>query len=136
MIKKELITKLPIDIIINIILPFLYQPQQQELLMDIKNFNVTFNEIDNYYAYEFNYFVMLQDLLNYFYYDNEYFHIILKRTFLFSDLEFITISKYIYENYHNKISKNRKPKYHSKIIWGLLIPNERKSFIDFINTLN
>jgi hypothetical protein len=136
MIKQDLIKKLPDDVIINIILPFLYKPQPKELLMDIKNFNTTFNEIDNYYAYEFNYFIMLQDLLNYFYYGNENFYIILKRNFMFSDLENLIISKYIYENYHNKISKNRKPKYHSKIIWGLLIPNERKIFIDFIKTLD
>lgn len=59
---------------------------------------------------------MLQDLLNYFYYDNNNFHRIYKRHFMFSNLEFITISNKLFIKYHQKISKNRKPKIQSKII--------------------
>ena len=56
------INRIPFDIIREIILPFSYNTQKRELLEDIRSFYVDYNIIENYYAFDFNYRVLYNDL--------------------------------------------------------------------------
>jgi len=132
MIKTSLIKKIPIDIITNIILPFLYNPQPKTLLDDIKNFYLTFSKVQNFYAFEYNYFIMFEDLKNVFLYGEENFCItnefyyIFKRHFMFNNMKYIKIANYVYKKY---AIIDKSPKNKCKFLWSLLTINERKNFI-------
>jgi hypothetical protein len=56
------INRIPFDVIREIILPFTYNPQKKELLEDIRSFYIDYNIIDNYYAFDYNYRVLYNDL--------------------------------------------------------------------------
>jgi hypothetical protein len=127
MIKIELINQVPYDIIINNIIPYLYIPQSKKLLEDIKDFYITYSEIKDYYSVHFNYFIMYNDISNFLHNNNKFYKTI-KRHYIFSNFEYVTIGNYIYIKY-NKI--NRKPKNKCKFLWSLLTPEERKIFIKY-----
>ena len=133
MIKTILIQKIPNDIIINCIIPFLYEPQPKKLLEDIKNVYITFSKLKEFYSFEYNYYIMFYDLQNFFLYGEEnvsitnQFYYIFKRHFMFQNLQYILIANYVYIEYNKK--KDRNPKNNSKFLWGLLTSNERKNFI-------
>jgi hypothetical protein len=142
MIKTSLLQKIPTDIITNIILPFLYNPQPKILLDDIKNFYLTFSKLENFYAFEYNYFIMFEDLKNVFLYGEENFCItnefyyIFKRHFMFNNMNYIQIANYVYKKY---AITDKFPKNKCKFLWSLLTINERKNFIknyvDYINKI-
>ena len=133
MLKTILIQKIPNDIIINCIIPFLYEPQPKKLLEDIKNFYITFLKLEEFYSFEYNYYIMFYDLQNFFLYGEEnvsitnQFYYIFKRHFIFQNLQYIIISNYVYNKFNKK--KDIKPKNNSKFLWGLLTNDERINFI-------
>lgn len=133
MLKTILIQKIPNDIIINCIIPFLYEPQPKKLLEDIKNFYITFLKLEEFYSFEYNYYIMFYDLQNFFLYGEEnvsitnQFYYIFKRHFIFQNLQYIIISNYVYNKFNKK--KDIKSKNNSKFLWGLLTNDERINFI-------
>ena len=56
---NTLLKLLPSDIIINHIIPYTYQIQPSELLLDIVSFQKDFDLIDNFYAFDYNYHILL-----------------------------------------------------------------------------
>ena len=56
---------MPPDIVINHIMPYVYHPQPKKLLMDIRSFYQDYNLIENYYAFEHNYDILLTDLIRF-----------------------------------------------------------------------
>jgi len=46
---------IPNDIVINHIIPYTYQIQPSELLLDIVSFKKFFDLIDNFYSFDYNY---------------------------------------------------------------------------------
>ena len=134
MIKQILIQKIPNDIIINIILPFLYEPQPKKLLEDIKDFYLTYSKLENFYGYNYNYFVMFYDLQYFFLYTEEsfiitnQFYYLFKRHYMFQNINYISIGNYVYKKYNQTTCK---PKCKCKFLWGLLTINERRNFIKY-----
>ena len=57
--------RIPMDVMINHILPYTYEPQPKTLLQDIKNFVEDFNLVENCYAFDYNYILLLRDLLTF-----------------------------------------------------------------------
>ena len=131
MIKTILIRKIPNDIVINCILPFLYETQPKKLLDDIKNFYITFSKLEEFYSFKYNYYIMFCDLQHFFIYGEEnftltnQFYYIFKRHFMFQHLQYIIITNFVYKKYNQITSK---PKLKCKFLWGLLTINERKNF--------
>lgn len=62
---KKLLSKLPTEIMINHILPYTYEKQPQKLLNDIKSFYNDLNIIENYYYFEQNSSVLLNDMIDF-----------------------------------------------------------------------
>jgi hypothetical protein len=93
---------IPTDIVINHIIPYTYQIQPRELLIDIISFQKDFDLIDTLYAFDYNYQILLNDLL-----------------FYFNDKKFKT-----------KTCIKTKIKTKIKFIWGLLTVYERTRFIN------
>lgn len=95
---------LPNDIIMNHILPYTYQVQPKKLLRDITIFYSTLNTVDNHYYFEFNYTILLNDIIHFF--------IWLKNPV------FIFVKK-------NRWNKKRM----IRLYWAILKPFERLLFI-------
>jgi hypothetical protein len=136
--------KIPPDVMINNIMPYVYQTIDKTLLHDIKTFYSDFNKIINYYYFDMNEYCLLNDLIwfcgnqviygtlyndytNYSYI--AYLNIIniLDRNTIFSKLTMNDKIKYIRNHYHFDMMRN----IHSKNIqiFGLMTPNERTEFI-------
>jgi hypothetical protein len=133
MINHELLRKLPIDIIVNNIIPYTYVKKNPFHLQDIRSFYSHFSLVENYYYIYHNQNVLYNDLEFFFYRNHEMYSItnqyykILRRHFSFQDMQYITISNYVYTKFQHDITNaNNKIKF----IWGLLTPSER---IEFIN---
>lgn len=97
--------KIPEDIIINIIIPYTYQIIPKELSSDIISFRKDLDLIDNLYSFDYNYKILLNDLL------------------IFCNTN--NICKNIL--YNNKITKYKNK---IKLLWGLFSPTERNKFIN------
>jgi len=121
--------KLPIDIVINHIIPYSYQVQSPRLLMDIQSFYNDFTIVENYYSYDYNDNVLLFDLLqflkgsqsmrfertlqqHYYYKDKESFH-----------LHYVAMMNYDENKF---IDSTRK----CRFLFGLMNPIQRTRFIN------
>jgi hypothetical protein len=62
-VYKWLENKLPLDIVINRILPYTYEVKPPRLLRDIRSFYEDLHIIDNFYQFDYNDKVLLLDLL-------------------------------------------------------------------------
>ena len=105
---------IPEDIIINIIIPYTYQIIPKKLSFDIISFKKDLDLIENLYSFDYNYKILLNDLL------------IFCNTCIISDL---LIRKHICKNilYNNKIGKYKNK---IRLLWGLFSPQERNRFIN------
>ena len=68
MYKLKLI---PVDVFNQIIIPYTYKLQNKDLLKDIKSYTSTRNILDEFYLFEYNYSILLTDLMNF--YNIDYF---------------------------------------------------------------
>jgi len=137
-INPEYIKLLPDDLNINHILPFTYEPKPDKLLLDIRSFKYDFSFLDNIYSTEYNYLLLLYDLLIFCnngifptYGLEKKFNLIVKRHIQYEKMKAHELKLFIYFNFNSNINNN----YHRKIkfLWGLLTPSERNRFInDFI----
>ena len=113
---------IPHDIIINNIIPYTYQPQKNELLMDIISFQKDRNIIENIYPVKYNYHILLYDILRF---------IPIKQLFLRNySIIHLNIPDCSLSSYINKFFLEQKTKNRIKFLWGLLTVVERTRFIN------
>jgi hypothetical protein len=103
-------------------MPYTYKPQKKELLSDIISFYKDNNIIENIYPVEYNYHILLYDILRF---------IPIKKLLLrnYSIINLYipdsNLSDYAYKFFLEKKIKNR-----IKFLWGLLTVVERTRFIN------
>jgi hypothetical protein len=135
----ELMQKIPEDVIIQHICPFLYQPKSQEFCNDIKSFVYTKNYLyqlyfSKYSLREYNRQLLLADISRfingynsyYFRYSN-LFYAKMKKLFMLRDKKLEYVHKFI------RMLEHKLPieiGIHIKI--GILTPKERSSLIEFV----
>ena len=62
----KLLNKVPMDVIMNHILPYTYLPQPLNLMEDVRSFSADYSILENAYAFDFTYNVLFYDLLCFF----------------------------------------------------------------------
>jgi hypothetical protein len=62
-IDRKYLQKIPYDIIINHIIPYTYQIKPKPLLLDIISFKKDLDIIKNIYIFDYNFNILLHDLL-------------------------------------------------------------------------
>jgi hypothetical protein len=134
-INKKLLLYLPIDVIINNILPYTYLPQPAKLMRDIRSFYSDYSFLENAYTYNYNYNVLLYDLLCFFNRSitpynvmNQRFSLLLSRMFKMRNLSFTEINEYIIISFYREITINIVRKI--RFLWGVLRTSERTLFIN------
>jgi hypothetical protein len=132
---SKLMQKLPLEIIVNNIAPYIYLKQDKYLLNDIRSYYNETRFLENLYYSEFNDSILLYDLLRFCNRGqvhsadiNDTFETILRRNsiLLKKDKEFLT--SYRLRNFVNSMGHN--PRRKIKFLWGLLTPIERNVFIN------
>jgi len=146
--------RIPMDVMINHILPYTYEPQPKTLLQDIKNFVEDFNLVENCYAFDYNYILLLRDLLTFCTNNKETFMNpsntlleVVKRHVLYKNIsQELLVSRsrdlcyfcFVFlrqSSMNNKME--RRLKMRIRFLWGLLLPEERTRFINkFILTFD
>jgi len=126
---------LPEDIVINHIIPYTYEIQSKTLLQDIRSYFSDLDLIDNYYMFESNEMILLNDLVRFCnnniapVYDIEpRYETILKRHFSMKDMTTIEIKQFVFFDFHRRLIIN--PHHKIKFLWGLLTPVERTRFFN------
>ncbi len=116
--------KLPIDLIHNHIMPFTYQLQDKNHLLDIRSFVSDYNILEHLYFCDYSCIVLLNDLEIFIYESNKY---------IFSRFKIMKDKNKLEVCYHeimffkdNTINVERK----IRLIWGILTPFERTKFIN------
>ena len=134
-LNLKLLHSLPDDIIINHIIPYTYMIKPYKHLRDIRSYTSDYNTIDNYYLFEYNNYVLMNDFA--LFCNNQryliiginiYFLNIIKRNFMLQNKLDNEVYSYIEQNFHNNVFKNIERKI--KLLWGLLRPRERTNFIN------
>ena len=109
--------RLPVDIIINHILPYAYMVQPKVLLLDIRSFYIDYELIQNTYYTMYNGNILLYDL----------------RKFMEGSprsRNFVTRNNSISREYCEKVNSMLKHRHKSKYIFGSFTRQERTSFIN------
>lgn len=126
--------KLPEEIIINHIAPFIYKPQKCSLLRDIRSFYVDIRILENLYHSEFNDTILIYDLVRFCNGGlivngiNPSFERILRRSPVLSNKSTTHIVSYILSSFVTSVTHNAVTKI--KFIWAILTPFERTDFIN------
>jgi hypothetical protein len=125
---------LPEDVIINHIIPYTYNIQPKLLLYDIKNYTEDLNLIKNAYTYDYNFDVLLHDLIQFcnngkipLYIVSEKYCNIVNRHIKYKDYNKDQINNLLFLNLHKKSGNIFKK---IRFIWGLLLPIQRTRFIN------
>jgi hypothetical protein len=130
------IKTIPEEIINNFIIPYTYEVKPQSLLFDILTFQEDYNIIKNLYAFNYNYTILMHDLIC-FCNSNACIHSsitirfknILKRNIILSNYANNELTFFIYKFFHENKRRNKiLPKV--KFLWGLLSQSERNEFIN------
>lgn len=134
-IDLKLLHSLPEDIIINHIIPYTYSTKSYKHLSDIHSFTTDYKILDNYYSFDLNEQILLNDIIL-FCNDsrsitvgvNSFFYKLLSRNFMLRNKSYKEINLYIIKNFHNVKYHNIEKKI--KFIWGLFTTTERTNFIN------
>lgn len=113
---------LPEEIIINHIMPFIYEPQPKNLMSDIRSFYTDFHLLDNY-NYYYNKYCLYNDILDFINLEN-----LLIRHYNCKNYTAYHLSFYIAFNFYTRRIKNVYNK--NRMLWGLMTPTERTRFIN------
>lgn len=146
--------RIPMDVMINHILPYTYQVQPNALLQDIKTCVNDFDLVENCYAFDYNYILLLRDLVTFCTNNKETFMNpsntlieLVKRYVMYKDInqeQLVSKSRdlcyfcFVFLR-HSSMNKKmeRRLKMRIRFLWGLLIPEERTRFINkFILTFD
>jgi len=130
-----LLRKIPLDVIINHIIPYTYAKQPPRLMSDIRSFHEDYRIIANYYYYELNEYILLRDIV-YFYNSGHPIDAGIEQAFVYKLNRNISLQKkpleqkyvFIVLRYYENIIVNADKKI--KFLWGLLTPRERTAFIN------
>ena len=121
--------KIPNDIIINHIIPYTYNIQSKELLMDIKSFYVDYSIINNVYLFDYNNLILLRDLLFFFgTYEYKKLIYIIKKYIFFKNYRNDQIYNYIINKFELEIKINTLRK--TRFLIGMMTPLQRTRFIN------
>jgi hypothetical protein len=126
--------KLPEEIIVNHIAPFIYMPQNNTLLDDVRSFYMDMRFLENLYYTDFNDTILVYDLVRFCNCGltsngiNPSFERILRRNPVLSKKPSAYIVSYILSSFVTSVTYNATTKI--KFIWTLLSPAERTSFIN------
>lgn len=129
-----LMRKLPEEIIVNHIAPFIYMPQNNTLLDDVRSFYMDMRFLENLYYTDFNDTILVYDLVRFCNCGltsngiNPSFERILRRNPVLSKKPSAYIVSYILSSFVTSVTYNATTKI--KFIWTLLSPAERTSFIN------
>jgi hypothetical protein len=134
LIKYNLIRTLPIDIIINYIIPYTYSIQPKNFLFDIRSYHDDLSIVENVYFIDYNNYMLLNDLIIFCNSNigrelcriGEY--TIMQRNFILWSKSQEFIDKYILDELHTNRKNNPNKKV--KFLWWLLTPLERTRFIN------
>lgn len=112
------IKDIPIDIWINHIMPYTQSPQPRELLIDIRDYVSSLDEISHFLHYQYR-------LIRYYIttYPVNYLVMILKRLYMLNTKDDDNI-KHIYSNIIQQYNLS------TGLLWGLLTPMERARFFN------
>ena len=131
----KLLNKVPMDVIMNHILPYTYLPQPLNLMEDVRSFSADYSILENAYAFDFNYNVLFYDLLCFFnksknpeQLSNDRFIVLMSRMFKMKNLSNNEITDFIFIAFHRDVSVNITRKI--RFLWGILTPIERTRFIN------
>ena len=134
-VNVRLLEKIPEEIIINNIIPFTYNLQQRKLLRDIRSFSSDFSIVENAYAYDYNYDILIYDLLNFCNNSriglrnmNNNFAILLNRIFKLRHYSYKKLDKFVFNVFRRDLIIN--PMRKLRFLWGILMPIERTRFIN------
>lgn len=125
----------PMDVIMNHIMPFTYEPKPPRHMNDIRSYYSDYQMIINYYYYDLNEYILLRDIVN-FYNNNQpldngiehSFTVKLNRNIRLQQKSLDEKCAFIFFNYKDNITVNAENKI--KFLWGLLKPHERTTFIN------
>ena len=124
--------KLPQDVIINHIAPFIYRPQRSPLLQDIMDYreseNILMYMTKNDKELIRQLFRFCNLTAKYHYIIGVRFRSILQRMFLLSNINFLDIHQHIYKHYYIKQHMNTRRKI--RMLIGILTPTERTQLIN------
>ena len=138
--EYNIMKSLPYYLVHRCIIPYTYELQPKQLMMDVRSFSTDFSILDNTFAYHYTSSILFNDIVH-------YCDVIHRRTNTGSVnyrmpkcmqilRRFISLQSkddtYI-QNLAISNKLNRSPKdytRHSRFIWGLLTPSERTEFIN------
>jgi len=108
--------------------------QSKELMIDIRNYVRTFNFIQNKYTFDYNYFILLVDLICFcnkeempsFTMTHEYADV-LRRHIMYKEHSHIRLEYTLYLFFLDNINDDTFIKI--RFLWGLMTPVERYAFI-------
>ena len=134
MLIVELFKKLPMDIIINHIMPYTYKPQMKLLLFDIRSFTNDFKFVEDVYYNEYNGAVLICDLIKFcnnniapvYGIDMKY-EYVLRRNYMLNLKFHRELVEYVFIKVHSNLNHNTENKI--KFLWGVMTPPERMRFI-------
>lgn len=127
---------LPVDLVIQHIMPFIYQPQSKRMLRDIRSFYEDFSLIDESYVHDYNHYMLLTDILGFFtllehsHYVETGVEKILRRHMKYADCDISVINKAMYSMYYKNLEKEDSLVQKVRFLWGLMLPVERARFIN------
>lgn len=131
---------LPYYLVHRCIIPYTYQLQPKELMLDVRSFSTDFSLLDNTFAYHYNNSILFNDIVH-------YCDVIHRRTNTGNVNYHLPKCMHILRRFISLQSKDEtyiqnlaicnqvtcSPKgylRHSRFIWGLLTPSERTEFIN------
>lgn len=130
--ELEVKTKIPFCVFWKHIIPYTYLPQPKILLHDIRNYSEDFKLIqNNIYGALFNIYLLYLDLLTYHDYSISHCNVgptlqeLLQRNFMLRNKNSDYLSKYV-----KQMCNNNNRKRNTNMLWGLMRPNERNTFIN------
>jgi hypothetical protein len=128
------ILRLPLDIIINHILPYTYNTKDREHLLDIRTFVSDCQFMKSLY-YDYNEIIILNDLVRYcnnnvapLYGLHKKYENILRRYTMFQTKTSGEIHDYVFGVFHRRILENTERRI--LFLFGLLTPRERSDFFN------
>jgi len=123
--------RIPYYVIHKHVIPYTYLPQSKILLHNIRNYKQDINLIEDIYLTQYNEFIMLVDLLGFYNYYmntknmNERLQALLKRHIMLKNKDVIELNQIMISCIKPSMRKRSV-----KLIWGLMMPDERNIFIN------
>lgn len=134
-VRLDLLSKVPLDVIINHIIPFTYSVQPYSILVDIRSHFRDKQLLENLFYIEYNPYILAHELIRFsnkdvipVYYIHANYSSILKRNFMLSNKKRVDLCCFVFHKLHIQLYKN--PERIINFLWGLLTLNERTEFLN------